>query len=80
MFGDRPSSSSRDLARRTRRTRRYAGNSDGGPANMDPSDDSPEEGGGEEVDAEIYASLRRRLEELEKTAPIAAEQQQQVEP
>lgn len=42
---------------------------------MDSSDDSPEEEGGE-ADAEMYASLRRRLEELEKTAPVAAEQQQ----
>lgn len=31
---------------------------------MDSSDDADE-------DAELYASLRRRLEELEKTAPIA---------
>lgn len=49
---------------RRHRTRRYAGG--GGPANLDPSDDTPE------ADDEMYASLRKRLEELEKSAPIAA--------
>eukprot|EP00752_Nemacystus_decipiens_P007679 g6864.t2 len=47
---------------RRHRTRRCAG--DGGPVNLDSSDDDPE------ADDEIYASLRRRLEELEKSAPV----------
>ena len=42
--------------------RRNAAEGGEGPVNMDDSDD-PE-------DAEIYASLRRRLEELEKSAPV----------
>lgn len=49
---------------RTGRTRRCAG--EGGPVNLDSSDDVPE------ADDEIYASLRKRLEELEKNAPTAA--------
>lgn len=49
---------------RRHRTRRYAG--DGGPVNLDSSDDAPE------ADDEIYASLRKRLEELEKSAPPTA--------
>lgn len=44
------------------RTRRQM--AEGKGSNMDSSDDDDE-------DAEIYASLRRRLEELEKSAPIA---------
>ncbi|CAM9326129.1 unnamed protein product [Ectocarpus sp. 4 AP-2014] len=60
---------------RRRLTRRYAGEGGGGSANMDPSDDTSE------GDAEMYASLRKRLEELEKqvetSAPAAQEEQVQ---
>eukprot|EP00903_Cladosiphon_okamuranus_P013995 g13014.t2 len=52
---------------RRHRSRRYVGEGDG-PVNLDSSDDIPE------ADDEIYASLRRRLEELEKSAPILPEQ------
>lgn len=37
---------------------------EGKGSNMDSSDDDDD-------DAEIYASLRRRLEELEKNVPVA---------
>lgn len=62
---------SRSGRRHCCRTRLYAGEGGGGAANLDSSDDDPE------ADDEIYASLRKRLEELEKSAPIAAEE---VEP
>lgn len=61
---------------RRRLTRRYAGEGGGGSANMDPSDDTSE------GDAEMYASLRKRLEELEKqveTSAPAAGQEEQVQ-
>lgn len=64
-------SSSKDsimFSDRRRRTRRNAGEG-GGPVNLDSSDDAPE------ADDEIYASLRRRLEELEKSAPIVPEEE-----
>lgn len=56
---------------RRHRTRRCAGGD--GPANLDSSDDAPEG-----ADDDMYASLRKRLEELEKSAPIvpAAEEVQ----
>ncbi|CAM9874547.1 unnamed protein product [Laminaria digitata] len=43
--------------------RRNAAEEGEGPVNMDDSDDPD--------DAEIYASLRKRLEELEKSAPVS---------
>lgn len=64
----RQKQSSKDLimfgrGNRRHRTRRYAG--EDGPVNLDSSDDAPEAD-----DEKIYASLRKRLEELEKSAPI----------
>ncbi|CAB1117016.1 unnamed protein product [Ectocarpus sp. CCAP 1310/34] len=62
---------------RRRLTRRYAGEGGGGSANMDPSDDTSE------GDAEMYASLRKRLEELEnrvETSAPAAQEEQGQEP
>ncbi len=46
---------------RHRTSRRYSGE------NLDSSDDADD---GPDADAEIYASLRRRLEELEKSSPV----------
>lgn len=73
LYGTRRISSER-----RRLTRRYAGEGGGGSANMDPSDDTSE------GDAEMYASLRRRLEELEKqvetSAPAAQGEQVQAPP
>lgn len=61
MFPSSSSASSSRGGKRHSRTRRYAG--EDGPVNLDSSDDAPE------ADDEIYASLRKRLEELEKSAP-----------